>query len=85
LSAPVGPSFTESRSLSGAYLLDGLWRRLGIDTAIRTLLTRRRIDEQLAERVIGKFLLRSSDPSSPPRTSPPATSSSWPWNAAGET
>ena len=50
--APAGLSFAESRPLGGAYLLDGLWRRLGIDTAIRTLLARRRIDQQLAERVL---------------------------------
>jgi DDE family transposase len=49
---PVGLSFTESRPLGGAYLLDGLWRRLGIDTTIRGLLTRRRIDETQAERVL---------------------------------
>jgi hypothetical protein len=51
-SGPAGLSFTESRPLGGAFVLDGLWRRLGIDTAIRTLLARRRIDEQLAERVL---------------------------------
>ncbi|HEV3498099.1 MAG TPA: IS1634 family transposase, partial [Actinomycetes bacterium] len=50
--APAGLSFAESRPLGGAYLLDGLWRRLGIDTAIRTLLARRRIDEAQAERVL---------------------------------
>jgi len=50
--APAGLAFTESRPLGGAFALDGLWRRLGIDTAIRGLLARRRIDEQLAERVL---------------------------------
>ena len=50
--APAGLAFTESRPLGGAFALDGLWRRLGIDTAIGTLLAPRRIDEQLAERVI---------------------------------
>jgi hypothetical protein len=50
--APAGLSFTESRPLGGAYALDGLWRRLGIDVAIRTLLAARRIDETQAERVI---------------------------------
>jgi hypothetical protein len=49
---PAGLSFTESRPLGGAFALDGLWRRLGIDTAIRSLLARRRIDEVLAERVL---------------------------------
>ena len=51
-SAPAGLAFTESRPLGGAFALDGLWRRLGIDDAIRTLLARRRIDETMAERVI---------------------------------
>jgi Transposase DDE domain len=50
--APAGLSFTESRPLGGAFALDGLWRRLGIDTAIRSLLVTRRIDEVAAERVI---------------------------------
>jgi hypothetical protein len=49
---PAGLSFTESRPLGGAFALDGLWRRLGIDTAIRSLLAKRRIDEVLAERVL---------------------------------
>src|SRR5436305_3726633 len=49
---PAGLSFAESRPLGGAYALDGLWRRLGIDAAIRGLLAKRRIDEQLAERVL---------------------------------
>jgi len=49
---PAGLSFTESRPLGGAFALDGLWRRLGIDTAIRSLLARRRIDEVAAERVL---------------------------------
>jgi transposase len=49
---PAGLSFTESRPLGGTFALDGLWRRLGIDTAIRSLLAKRRIDEVLAERVL---------------------------------
>jgi hypothetical protein len=50
--APAGLSFTESRPLGGACALDGLWRRLGIDTAIRQLLAKRRIDEVVTERVL---------------------------------
>jgi hypothetical protein len=49
---PAGLSFTESRPLGGAFALDGLWRRLGIDTAIRSLLARRRVDEAQTERVL---------------------------------
>jgi DDE family transposase len=51
-SGPAGLAFTDSRPLGGAYLLDGLWRRLGIDSAIRALLAKRRIDEVAAERVL---------------------------------
>ena len=51
-SGPAGLAFTDSRPLGGSYALDGLWRRLGVDDAIRTLLATRRIDELLAERVL---------------------------------
>jgi DDE family transposase len=51
-SADVGLVFTESRPLGGAFALDGLWRGLGIDTAIRGLLAHRRVDEALVERVV---------------------------------
>jgi hypothetical protein len=44
-----GLSFTESRPLGGAFALDGLWRRLGIDTAIHQLFAKRRIHETQAE------------------------------------
>lgn len=50
--AEAGLVFTESRPLGGAHVLDGLWRRLGIDTAVRGLLARRRVDETLVERVL---------------------------------
>ena len=32
-----GLAFTDSRPLGGAWLLDGLWQRLGIDTLLRRL------------------------------------------------
>jgi hypothetical protein len=49
--APAGLSFTESRPLGGAWLLDGLWRRLRIDTVLRPLVgsARREVD---VERVL---------------------------------
>jgi Transposase DDE domain len=50
-SAGVGLTFTESRPLGGAFALDGLWHKLGIDTAIRRLLAGRRFDERV-ERVL---------------------------------
>jgi transposase len=43
--------FTESRPMGGALLLDGLWRRLGIDTVMAGLLEGRRLDPG-AERVL---------------------------------
>src|SRR6266516_3215198 len=33
--APQGMTFTDARPLGGTYVLDGLWHRLGVDTAIR--------------------------------------------------
>src|SRR3954454_2240303 len=36
--APAGLSFVESRPLGGPWLLDGLWRRLGIDTILHGML-----------------------------------------------
>jgi hypothetical protein len=49
--APTGLSFVESRPLGGAWLLDGLWRRLGIDAVLRPLVgsARREVD---VERVL---------------------------------
>jgi hypothetical protein len=46
-----GLQFIESRPLGGAWVLDGLWRRLGIDTTLTRLLAGRRRDER-AERVL---------------------------------
>ncbi len=34
LTGPADLSFTDSRPIGGAHVLDGLWRRLGIDAAI---------------------------------------------------
>src|SRR6266536_1816592 len=44
-------AFVESRPLGGTWVLEGLWRRLGIDQVMRRLLKGRRLDEQ-AERVL---------------------------------
>jgi hypothetical protein len=49
--AGEGLSFVESRPLGGIWALEGLWRRLGIDTTMRRLLTGRRLDPS-AERVL---------------------------------
>ena len=49
--AAEGLEFAESRPLGGTHVLDGLWERLGIGPAMRTLLKGRRLDPQ-AERVL---------------------------------
>jgi len=49
--APAGLKFTDSRPLGGAFVLDGLWRKLGIDTAMRTMLADTRMDERV-ERIL---------------------------------
>jgi hypothetical protein len=46
-----GFAFLESRPLGGAYALDGLWRRLGIDALLARQLKGRRMDAS-AERVL---------------------------------
>jgi Transposase DDE domain len=51
VAAGEGLAFVESRPLGGAWVLDGLWRRLGIDQTMRRLLQGRRLDER-AERVL---------------------------------
>jgi hypothetical protein len=49
--AGEGLAFIESRPLGGVWVLDGLWRRLGIDQTMRRLLKGRRLDAA-AERVL---------------------------------
>jgi len=53
LAATAAPEldFLDSRPMGGAYLLDGLWRRLGIDAILTELLAGRRLDPR-AERVL---------------------------------
>jgi hypothetical protein len=52
LSGPAGMVFTDSRPMGGAHALDGLWRRLGIDTAIGRALAGRRGDTHRIERIL---------------------------------
>jgi Transposase DDE domain len=62
--AGEGLEFIEARPLGGTWALDGLWRRLGIDTTMRRLLKGRRLDER-AERVLFALVCnRALDPSS---------------------
>jgi len=48
---PAGLTFTSSRPVGGTLVLDGLWRRLGIDTVMTRLLAGRKRDPQ-TERVL---------------------------------
>ncbi|MGH3196406.1 MAG: IS1634 family transposase [Streptosporangiaceae bacterium] len=50
-SAGEGLEFTRSRPLGGTWVLDGLWKRLGIGTVMKQLLQGRRLDPA-AERVL---------------------------------
>ena len=52
LTCPAELTFTDSRPLGGAHLLDGLWHRLGIDTAIRAALAGSRVDAGRVERIL---------------------------------
>ena len=52
LTGPAELTFTDSRPMGGAYLLDGLWRRLGIDTAIGAALADSRVDAGRVERIL---------------------------------
>src|ERR687898_496297 len=62
--AGEGLAFIESRPLGGIWVLDGLWRRLGIDQTMRRLFTGRRLDAS-AERVLfGLVANRALAPSS---------------------
>jgi len=52
LTGPPDLTFTDSRPIGGAHVLDGLWRRLGIDTAIGRALAGRRVEAARVERVL---------------------------------
>ena len=52
LTGPAEMAFTDSRSIGGAHVLDGLWRRLGIPAAIGAALAGRRAPVERTERVL---------------------------------
>lgn len=61
--APAGLSFVESRPLGGVWLLDGLWRQLGIDKIMRGMLGshRREVDtERVLFALVANRALRPS-------------------------
>jgi Transposase DDE domain len=59
-----GLTFTESRPLGGAWLLDGLWHRLGIDTLLRGLAAGTRRDAVVERVVFALVANRALAPSS---------------------
>jgi hypothetical protein len=62
--APAGLVFTDSRPLGGAFVLDGLWRKLGIDTAMRTMLANTRMDDRVERILFALVANRALAPSS---------------------
>ena len=57
-------SFVCSRPLGGTDVLDGLWRRLGLDTAMTRLLTKRRVTSPFERVLFGLVANRALAPSS---------------------
>jgi hypothetical protein len=62
--AAPGLSFVESRPLGGAWLLDGVWRQLGIDKAVTALVGGRRRDVDVERVVFALVANRALRPSS---------------------
>jgi Transposase DDE domain len=60
----AGLSFVESRPLGGAWLLDGVWRQLGIDKAITALVDGRRRDIDVERVLFALVANRALRPSS---------------------
>jgi hypothetical protein len=52
LTAPADMTLTDARPIGGAWLLDGLWQRLGIGAAIGRALAGRRLDDARVERTL---------------------------------
>jgi Transposase DDE domain len=52
LAAPAGMVLSDSRPIGGAYVLDALWHRLGIHTAITAAMSGRRVDPGRVERIL---------------------------------
>jgi Transposase DDE domain len=52
LTTPADMTLTDARPMGGAFALDGLWRRLGVDTVIRDALAGTRADAARVERIL---------------------------------
>jgi Transposase DDE domain len=64
LAQPAGLEFTQARPVGGVYVLDVLWRRLGIDTAMRAQLIGRRMTERTERILFALVANRALAPSS---------------------
>lgn len=62
MSAPAELSFIESRPLGGAYLLDQVWRRLGLHTTLTKLLSGRRLDPRTERALFAMVANRALEP-----------------------
>jgi hypothetical protein len=62
--APAGLSFVESRPLGGAWLLDGLWRHLGIGEILQAVVGARRRDVEVERVLFALVANRALKPSS---------------------
>lgn len=60
----AGLRLTSSRSLGGVHLLDGLWRQLGIDGALRDLLGARKFTTDVERVLFALVANRALDPAS---------------------
>jgi transposase len=60
--APADLEYVRSAPLGGAWALDGLWRRLGIDRAIERLLSARRLDVRAERLVFAMVANRALEP-----------------------
>jgi hypothetical protein len=77
----AGLSMRESRPLGGTHVLDGLWRRLGLDTLMAQLLVGSRRDPRVERVLFALVANRALDASSKPRPGGCAatcTSTGWP-------
>ncbi|MGH3966137.1 MAG: IS1634 family transposase [Gemmatimonadota bacterium] len=64
LTGPPGLVFTQARPIGGTYVLDRLWRRLGLDTALRTQLAGCRRDPRVERVLFALVANRALDPCS---------------------
>ena len=62
--ADAAMTFVGSRPMGTAYVLDGLWRRLGIDKTMRSLVKGRKLDARVERVLFALVANRAIDPSS---------------------